>query len=52
MCVGTGPLATLDEYVERPFNDKLDARGGAMALWFALATAALGKAEQKEEEAQ
>lgn len=35
VCVGTGPLATLDDYVTRPFSDDLDARGGAMALWFA-----------------
>ncbi len=41
VCVGTGPLATLDEYVIRPYNDGLDDRGGAMALWFAVEMARL-----------
>lgn len=35
VCVGTGPLDTLDDYVARPYTDGLDARGGAMALLFA-----------------
>jgi hypothetical protein len=41
VCVGTGPLATLDEYVNRPYSDGLDDRGGAMALWFAVEMARL-----------
>lgn len=36
VCVGTGPLGTLAEYVERPFTDGFDERGGAMALQFAV----------------
>ena len=41
VCIGTGPLATLDEYVKRPYTDGLDDRGGAMALWFAVEIARL-----------
>jgi hypothetical protein len=41
VCVGTGPLATLDEYINRPYTDGLDDRGGAMALWFAVEMARL-----------
>ncbi|MBN4064805.1 glycoside hydrolase family 88 protein, partial [Dehalococcoides mccartyi] len=41
VCVGTGPLGTLNEYVERPYTDGLDDRGGAMALWFAVEMARL-----------
>lgn len=41
VCVGTGPLATLDEYIDRPYTDGLDDRGGAMALWFAVEMARL-----------
>ncbi len=41
VCVGTGPLATLDEYIVRPYTDGLDDRGGAMALWFAVEMARL-----------
>ena len=41
VCVGTGPLATLDEYVNRSYTDGLDDRGGAMALWFAVEMARL-----------
>ena len=40
-CVGTGPLATLDEYKNRSYSDGLDDRGGAMALWFAVELAQL-----------
>ena len=36
VCVGTGPLQTRQAYVERPFSTGTDARGGAMALWFAV----------------
>ena len=36
VCVGTGPLQTRQAYVERPFSTGQDARGGAMALWFAV----------------
>ena len=32
VCIGTGPLATLDEYVTRSHTDDLDDRGGVMAL--------------------
>tara|TARA_B100001750_G_scaffold201469_1_gene176221 strand:+ start:366 stop:707 length:342 start_codon:yes stop_codon:yes gene_type:complete len=35
VCVSTGPLKSLTDYVERPFNKGLDNRGGAMALWLA-----------------
>jgi len=41
VCVGTGPLATLNEYIIRPYTDGLDDRGGAMALWFAVEMARL-----------
>ena len=41
VCVGTGPLATIDEYVNRSYTDGLDDRGGAMALWFAVEMARL-----------
>ena len=36
VCVGTGPLATLDDYLIRDSVTGLDDRGGAMALWFAV----------------
>ena len=36
VCVGTGPLPSRQAYVERPFSTGPDARGGAMALWFAV----------------
>lgn len=35
VCVGTGPLDSLKAYIDRPFNNGLDDRGGAMALWLA-----------------
>jgi rhamnogalacturonyl hydrolase YesR len=35
VCVGTGPLGSLEEYIKRPYTDGVDERGGAMALWFA-----------------
>lgn len=41
VCVGTGPLDSRQAYVERPFSTGVDARGGAMALWFAIEMAAL-----------
>lgn len=41
VCVGTGPLGTLNEYVTRDYTDGLDDRGGAMALWFAVEMARL-----------
>ena len=40
VCVGTGPLVSRQAYVERPFSTGVDARGGAMALWFAMAMTA------------
>ena len=36
VCVGTGPLESREAYVDRPFSTGTDARGGAMALWFAV----------------
>ena len=36
VCVGTGPLTDLDSYINRPYTDGPDDRGGAMALWFAV----------------
>jgi rhamnogalacturonyl hydrolase YesR len=41
VCVGTGPLASLEEYISRPYTDGLDDRGGAMGLWFAVEMARL-----------
>ena len=41
VCVGTGPLATLDDYINRSYTDGLDDRGGAMAIWFAVEMARL-----------
>ena len=35
VCIGTGPLASIEEYIQRPYSDGVDERGGAMALWFA-----------------
>jgi hypothetical protein len=35
-CMGTGPLATLDEYLNRPTADGHDDRAGSMALWFGV----------------
>ena len=35
VCVGTGPLSSLEAYVTREHTDTTDERGGAMALWFA-----------------
>lgn len=42
VCVSTGPLTSLQEYVERPFTTGVDDRGGALALWFATEQAAAG----------
>jgi unsaturated rhamnogalacturonyl hydrolase len=36
VCVGTGPLAGAEEYLNRPCSNGRDDRGGAMALWFAV----------------
>ena len=36
VCVGTGPLENLNEYLIRDSVTGLDDRGGAMALWFAV----------------
>ena len=36
VCVGTGPLESREAYVDRAFSTGTDARGGAMALWFAV----------------
>jgi rhamnogalacturonyl hydrolase YesR len=41
VCVGTGPMASEDEYLQRPFVDGRDDRGGAMALWCAVELARL-----------
>ena len=40
-CVGTGPLPTLDDYLQRPAATGHDDRASSMALWFALEYAAL-----------
>lgn len=34
-CTGTGPLSSLQEYLDRPTENGHDDRGGSMALWFA-----------------
>lgn len=36
VCVGTGPLKSLNEYLIRDSVTGIDDRGGAMALWFAV----------------
>ena len=36
VCVGTGPLDSLNDYLIRDSVTGLDDRGGAMALWFAV----------------
>jgi rhamnogalacturonyl hydrolase YesR len=36
VCVGTGPLDSVEEYVIRDSVTGFDDRGGAMALWFAV----------------
>ena len=38
VCVGTGPLNSLQEYIDRDSVTGFDDRGGAMALWFAVET--------------
>ncbi len=43
VCVGTGPQPDIAAYLERPYSDGLDDRGGSMALWFAVEMARLGK---------
>ena len=40
-CTGTGPLATLDEYINRPAESGHDDRAGSMALWFGVEYAQL-----------
>lgn len=42
VCGGTGPQPHLDAYLQRPYSDGLDERGGSMALWFAVEMARLG----------
>ncbi len=41
VCVGTGPMASLSDYLERPASDGVDARGGGFTLWFAIVMMAL-----------
>jgi unsaturated rhamnogalacturonyl hydrolase len=41
VCVGTGPLASVEEYITRQYTDGLDDRGGAVGLWFAVEMARL-----------
>lgn len=41
VCVGTGPQPDLAAYLERPYSDGLDDRGGSMILWFAVEMARL-----------
>ena len=45
VCGGTGPQPDLESYVNRPYSDGLDDRGGAMALWFAVEMARLTAGE-------
>lgn len=45
VCGGTGPQPDLESYVNRPYSDGLDDRGGAMALWFAVEMARLKAGE-------
>ena len=47
VCVGTGPLESRKDYVERAFSTGTDPRGGAMALWFAAEMAALVSTESE-----
>jgi unsaturated rhamnogalacturonyl hydrolase len=42
VCGGTGPQPDVKSYLERPYSDGLDDRGGSMALWFAVEMARLG----------
>ena len=39
-CPGTGPLPTLDDYIDRAGVQGHDDRAGSMALWFAVESAA------------
>jgi len=39
-CAGTGPMPTLDDYLNRRAVDGHDDRAGSMALWFAVEAAA------------
>lgn len=48
VCVGTGPQPDLQAYLERPFTDGQDDRGGAMALSFAVEMAAPGDGQEGE----
>jgi hypothetical protein len=41
VCAGTGPQRDLAAYLDRPYSDGLDDRGGSMALWFAVEMARL-----------
>lgn len=41
VCVGTGPQPDLAAYLERPYSDGRDDRGGSMVLWFAVEMARL-----------
>jgi rhamnogalacturonyl hydrolase YesR len=41
-CAGTGPMPTLDDYINRRAVDGHDDRAGSMALWFAVEVAAGG----------
>jgi rhamnogalacturonyl hydrolase YesR len=47
VCVGTGPQPDLLSYIDRPYTDGLDDRGGSMALWFAVEMAALRRQNQE-----
>lgn len=47
VCVGTGPLESRQDYVERAFSTGADSRGGAMALWFAVEMAGLIEGESE-----
>ena len=48
VCVGTPPLPSREAYVERAFSTGLDARGGAMALLFAVEMALAQQRAERE----
>ncbi len=41
-CAGTGPMPTLDDYLNRRAVNGHDDRAGSVALWFAVEAAAGG----------
>ena len=47
-CTGTGPLASLQEYIDRPTENGHDDRGGSMALWFATEYERMSRALRRQ----